>query len=193
MVEPITLVTQRLQLRPWRESDRDPFAMLNADPRVMEHFPSTLDRERSDALVDRIEAEFAEQGWGLWAVEVVDGAEFCGFIGMAAAEHALGRPAIEVGWRLAHEHWGHGYAPEGGLACLRFAFDDLGLDEIVSFTVPANVNSRRVMEKIGLHLVGDIEHQGLPPDSPHRHHVLYALTVEEWRTGPRWPGRITPR
>jgi RimJ/RimL family protein N-acetyltransferase len=181
MVESVTLVTERLLLRPWRRTDREPFAVMNADPRVMEHFPNTLDREHSDALVDRIEAGFADQGWGLWAVEVIDGPEFCGFVGLAPAEHALGRPATEVGWRLAREHWGHGYAPEGARACLRFAFDDLGLDEVVSFTVPQNTNSRRVMEKIGLCFVGETEHRGLPEDSPFRHHVLYALGADDWR------------
>jgi RimJ/RimL family protein N-acetyltransferase len=173
------LRTDRLLLRRWRAEDREPFAALNADPRVMEHFPATLTREQSDAMVDRIEARLADDGWGLWAVEVVGGAPFAGFVGLArpSFEPPWG-PCVEVGWRLAAEHWGKGYAPEAGAACLRFAWEVVGLDEVVSFTTERNAKSRRVMEKLGLRHdpARDFDHPTVPADWDGRRHVLYAIS-----------------
>lgn len=168
--------TERLLLRQWRASDREPFAALNADPRVMEHFPSVLTRAQSDAMAARIEDGLTARGWGLWAVEVVGVAPFVGFIGLATPRFdAPFTPATEVGWRLAAEHWGRGYATEGARAALRHAFEVLGLEEVVSFTVPANVRSRRVMERIGMTRdeADDFDHPGMAADSPLRRHVLY--------------------
>ena len=140
------LTTDRLLLRRWRDDDREPFAALNADPVVMEFFPSTLTRAASDALVDRIEQHFDEHGFGLWAVEVTAGAPFIGFVGLSVVPFdAHFTPAVEVGWRLAREHWGRGYATEGARAALAFAFGDIGLAEVVSFTAVANRRSRAVM------------------------------------------------
>src|SRR5215470_17360821 len=142
--------TERLVLRRWRDSDRAPFAALNADPRVMEFFPALLSRGESDAFVDRIEGHFGEHGFGLWAIEAPGLADFAGYVGLWTARfEAPFTPAVEIGWRLAAEHWGRGFAPEGARAALRFGFEDAGLAEIVSFTVPANTRSRRVMEKLG--------------------------------------------
>jgi 3-dehydroquinate dehydratase / shikimate dehydrogenase len=130
-----TIATERLLLRPWSPDDRPAFAALNADPLVMEWFPETLTRERSDAVAERIEQLMAEQGgWGLWAVEVPGVAPFIGFVGLNHADSQLGRPAMEVGWRLAATHWGNGYAPEAALAALEYGFNTLALDEIVAFT-----------------------------------------------------------
>src|SRR6266545_1333428 len=145
-----TLRTERLVLRPWRDSDRAPFAAIIADPKAMEYFPKTSTREESDAWVDKIVARMEQQGFGLWAVEVPGVADFVGFIGLNPADAVLGRPVLEVGWRLAAEHWGRGYATEGARASLAQAFDVLGKDEVVSFTTTANQRSRHVMEKLGL-------------------------------------------
>jgi RimJ/RimL family protein N-acetyltransferase len=176
---PQELVTARLRLRRWRPEDRAPFAALNADPRVMEHFPALLEREQSDAMVDRIEAHFAARGYGWWAVEVQGGAPFIGFVGLAVprVDMPFG-PAVEVGWRLAFDGWGHGYATEAARATLSFGFDVLGLDEIVSYTVPANVRSRHVMEKIGLRhdRAGDFEHPLVPEGHRLRRHILYRMS-----------------
>lgn len=175
-VDVVELPTDRLLLRAWRASDREPFAAMNADPVVMEHFVAPLTRADSDALVDRIEAHFAEQGWGLWAVEVPGEADFIGFIGLAAPRfEAPFTPCVEVGWRLAKEAWGHGYAPEGARAALRFAFDELHLDEVLSFTAVGNAKSRRVMEKIGMERdpADDFDHPMVPVGHPIRRHVLY--------------------
>ncbi len=175
------LSTDRLVLRAWRASDRTPFAALCADRRVMEHFPSVLDRPEADALVDTFAAELAERRYGPWAVEVKGSVPFVGFVGLHDADSVLGYPAVEVGWRLDAAHWGHGYAPEAARECLRYAFEDVGLDDVVSFTIPANQRSRRVMEKIGLVHVGEFDHPRLAPDSPLRRHVLYRIAATDWR------------
>lgn len=172
------LHTGRLILRQWRAEDREPFARMNQDPVVMEHFPAMLSRAETDAMVDRIEAHFAEHGFGLWAAEIRDSGTFIGYIGLAVPRfEAAFTPCVEIGWRLAREHWGRGLATEGARAAVRCAFDDLGLREIVSFTVPANVRSRRVMEKIGMthDPADDFEHPLLAEGHPMRRHVLYRL------------------
>ncbi len=170
------LQMDRLCLRRWRPSDRAPFAALNADPRVMAYFPAPLSRDDSDALVTRIEAHFAQHGFGLWAVEIPHVVPFAGFIGLAIPRFtAHFTPCVEIGWRLAATHWGQGYATEGARAVLRFGFATLGLNEIVSFTVPANRRSRRVMERIGMthNPSDDFDHPALPEGHPLRRHVLY--------------------
>ena len=178
-----TLRTERLVLRPWRESDRAPFAAMNADPRVMEHFPATNTRAESDAGFDRVVAKMLAQGFGLWAVEIPRVVEFIGFVGLNPADALLGRPVLEIGWRLAAAHWGRGYATEGGRASLAHAFDVLGQDEVVSFTTTANQRSRHVMEKLGLvrRPEEDFDHPGVPPTWSGRRHLVYAITREQWR------------
>ena len=134
--------TDRLLLRRWREDDVEPFARMNADPVVMEHFPSLLTREQSAAMVERIERHLDAEGFGLWAVEVPAVAPFIGFVGLQRVPfEAHFTPAVEVGWRLDPAHWGHGYATEAALACLDLGFGPLGLEEIVSMTTPGNARS----------------------------------------------------
>jgi RimJ/RimL family protein N-acetyltransferase len=172
------LRTERLVLRQWRDDDRDPWAAMNADPDVMRHFPSTLSREEADHWFQFNRDRLEERGWGLWAVEVEGGAPFVGFIGLNAPGFDVPGHApdcVEVGWRLAAEHWGRGYAPEGARAALGFAFDVLGLDEVVSFTAVGNAKSRRVMEKLGLELEREFDHPRLPEGHPIRRHVLYRI------------------
>ncbi|HEX4035096.1 MAG TPA: GNAT family N-acetyltransferase [Solirubrobacteraceae bacterium] len=175
--DPVTLETERLLLRPWRAADRPPFAALNADEQVMEWFPYPLDAAQSDMLADAIEQRIAANAWGMWAVEVVGVADFIGFVGLNHAAELLGYPAVEVGWRLAREHWGHGYAPEAAIASLAYGFDVLELGEIVAFTTPGNLKSRRVMEKIGMSHDGarDFDHPRIAPDSPLLRQVLYKI------------------
>jgi RimJ/RimL family protein N-acetyltransferase len=172
------LQTRRLLLRPWRESDLEPFAALNTDPAVMEHFAKPLDRSESDAFVARIRAHFAREGFGFWAVEVPGVAPLVGLVGLARpAFEAHFTPCVEVGWRLAREHWGKGYATEAARASIRFGFEQLGPDEIVSFTVPGNVRSRAVMERIGMTRSADddFDHPALPEGHRLRRHVLYRI------------------
>ena len=145
----------------------------------MRYFPAALERRQSDAFVERESIAIASRGWGLWAVEVVDEAPFIGFVGLAEPSfRAHFTPAVEVGWRLARQHWGKGYATEAADEALRFGFEELGLDEIVSFTAVANRRSRRVMERLGMthDPADDFEHPRLPEGHPLRPHVLYRLT-----------------
>ncbi|MDD9933352.1 MAG: GNAT family N-acetyltransferase [Myxococcales bacterium] len=177
-----SLQTPRLHMRPWRPSDREPFAALNADPVVMEHFPALLTRAQSDAFADRIEAHFVEHGYGLWAIESED-APFIGFVGLAVPGfEAAFTPCVEVGWRLARAHWHRGHATEAAQAAIAHGFEDVGLDEIVSFTVVRNHPSRRVMEKLGMHHAGEFDHPTLPSGHALERHVLYRLDADAWRT-----------
>jgi len=176
--------TGRLLMRRWRDDDREPFAALNADPAVMEHMTATLTRDQSDAFVDRIEACWDQRGLGLWAIEVPGVAPFIGYVGLWPTDDLAGAGAVEVGWRLAREHWGKGYATEAARAALRFGFEELRLDEIVSFTVPQNERSRRVMARLGLRHdpAGDFDHPRVDPlTNPELvRHVLYRLGRAEW-------------
>jgi ribosomal-protein-alanine N-acetyltransferase len=179
----LRLVTDRLVLRRWQPSDREPFAALNADPEVMRQFAAPLDRTASDAFVDRIEASFDELGYGLWAVEVRASASFVGFAGLARQTfEAPFNPSVEVGWRLARSAWGHGYATEGARATLDHAFGALGLDEVVSITTPGNERSRAVMRRLGMTRdpQDDFEQPHLPPGHPLRPAVLYRISRADW-------------
>jgi RimJ/RimL family protein N-acetyltransferase len=177
--------TDRLVLRRWRASDRDPFAAMNADPAVVEHLQGPMSRDRSDDFIDRIERHWDERGWGLWAVEVPGVAPLIGYVGLWPADF-LAEGMVEVGWRLARPHWGRGYATEAAREALRFGFEEVGLPEIVSFTVPANERSRRVMERIGLRRdpTGDFDHPRVDAAAyPHLvRHVVYRLDRAMWRS-----------
>lgn len=173
-----TLSGARLRLRRWRDEDREPFAAMNADPRVMAFFPAPLGRAESDALVDRIEAHFDSHGFGAWAIEVPGVAPFIGFTGLSVPRfEAPFMPCVEVGWRLAVAHWGKGYATEAAGLATTYGFETLGLAEIVSFTAEANLRSRSVMERIGMRRdsADDFDHPALPQGHALRRHVLYRL------------------
>lgn len=177
------LQSGRLLLRRWQHADRDPFARLNRDPAVMEFMPGPLSREENDQLVDRIEAHFRQYGFGLWATELRATGQFIGYIGLAVPRfEAAFTPCVEIGWRIAFEHWGKGLATEGARSVLRHAFEDLALPSLVSFTVPANARSRRVMEKLGMthNPLDDFDHPFLPPEHPLQRHVLYRLERSAW-------------
>jgi RimJ/RimL family protein N-acetyltransferase len=171
-----TLETARLLLRRWRESDRAPFAELNGDPQTLVHFPATLSRVESDALVDRIEANFADRGWGLWALEVKDTGQFIGFTGLSPLTPG-GIPAegVEIGWRLPRTAWHHGYATEAAIAARDVAFGGIGLPELWSFTAELNTPSQAVMRRIGMTESARFSHPRVPEGSPLRPHVLYHL------------------
>jgi RimJ/RimL family protein N-acetyltransferase len=172
------LRTERLLMRRWRTTDLEPFAASNADPQVMEHFPSTLTLEQSKASIERIEASFEANGYGFWAVELLGEGIFIGFLGLSPVEREMPfAPAVEIGWRLTHERWGHGYATEGARAVTRFAFKELRLAEIVAFTATGNLRSRRVMERLGMtrDAAEDFSHPSLAPEHPLAAHVLYRL------------------
>jgi RimJ/RimL family protein N-acetyltransferase len=166
--------TERLLMRRWRDSDREPYAALNADPETTRFFPSALDRAASDAMVDRLEELFDKQGYGLWALEVASTAEFIGFTGLNPMPADVpGGGGVEVGWRLARSAWHHGYATEAATAALGIAFGGLGLDEIWSMTSVLNEPSQAVMRRLGLTEYARFEHPRIPEGSPLRPHVTY--------------------
>ena len=169
--------TRRLILREWRDEDFEPFAAINADPRVMETLGGPISRAESDALAQRAVANLLESGWCLWALEL-PGTGLIGFTGLAVPGfQAHFTPCVEIGWRLAYEHWGKGYATEAAFTALAVGFGVFALPEIVSFTAETNVRSRRVMERLGMTRdpADDFDHPGLEAGDPLRRHVLYRI------------------
>jgi len=191
------IATARLRLRQWRDADREPFAALNADPVVMQFFPAAPSREASDRSIDTWQAEIEQRGWSNWAVEIVRTGEFIGFVGLSVPRRAElpFMPCVEIGWRLARAHWGHGYATEAARAVLDFGFERLELDPIVSFTSLVNRPSRAVMERIGMVDSGeDFDHPAVPVGSELRRHCLYRITRRRWEEvgGRSLPGGPDP-
>lgn len=177
------IVSKRLVLRPWNDTDRQPFADLSADPVVMEHLLPLPTRDASDAWIDRQLMHLATDGFCFWAVEAKDGGTFMGAVGLLRVGYAAHfTPAIEIGWRIARWFWGQGYAPEAARAALRFGFEDLRLQEIVANTATGNGRSRRVMAKLGMSHdpADDFDHPLVPEGNPLRRQVLYRLTCEPW-------------
>ena len=180
--------TDRLLLRRWEECDREPFSRLNGDPRVMEFMLGCLSPAESVHLVERIEGHFHEHGFGLYAAELRKERLFIGYVGLAIPGfEAHFTPCVEIGWRLCADYWGRGLATEGAKAVVRHAFEFLGLEALVSFTVPANLGSRRVMEKVGMihDPSEDFDHPSLPVGHPLRRHVLYRLRRSDWEHATR--------
>jgi RimJ/RimL family protein N-acetyltransferase len=174
----VTLSSGCVCLRRWRDEDREVFAIMNSDARVMEFFPCRLSRVESDAMVDCIQEHFSKHGFGLWAIEVPDVAPFIGFAGLAVPRFsALFTPCVEVSWRLAFEYWGHGYATAAARLALGYGFKTLALSEVVSFTAATNHRSRAVMERLGMRRdpAEDFDHPSLAENDPLRRHVLYRL------------------
>lgn len=174
--------TERLLLRQWKISDREPFAAMSANPQVMEFFPSTLDRSESDAIVDACESLIAKRGWGVWAAELLETREFIGLIGLHIPSSDLPpSPCVEILWRLDPSHWGHGYATEAASAALKVGFEKLNLQEIMSFAAADNLRSRAVMERLNMTDTGEnFEHPEIPESSQLREHCLYKISREKW-------------
>ena len=180
--------TERLVLRQWREEDLEPFVKMNADSKVREFFPGLMSREECERSIKLMSGHINRFGWGFWAVSLMASDEFIGFIGLEdvyCQAHFI--PAVEIGWRLAIDYWGKGYATEGAKAALTYGFETLNLDEIVSFTAMQNMRSRRIMEKIGMrHDPGDdFDHPKLPEGHKLQRHVLYRLKQNEWKKSQR--------
>jgi ribosomal-protein-alanine N-acetyltransferase len=179
----VKLASGRICLRRWRDEDQEAFAAMNADARVMEFFRSPLNRVESDAMVDRIEKHFSEHDFGLWAIEVPNVAPFIGFAGLDVARfNAHFTPCVEVGWRLAFEHWGYGYATEAARLALGYGFGTLALSEIVSFTSTTNQRSRAVMDRLGMRRdpADDFDYPAFPEGHPLRRHLLYRLGSDSY-------------
>jgi RimJ/RimL family protein N-acetyltransferase len=175
-----TLRTARLVLRQWRDDDVAAFAELSADPAVMRYLVPFADRAAMDAWVAAACTHWQDHGFGAWVVELPGEVRMVGVVGLSNLRFALPfAPAVEVAWRLARRYWDQGYAYEAARAAIDDGFGRLGLNEIVAFTVPANLASRRVMEKLGMTRDPaedfDFDHPRLPPGHPLRRHVLYRL------------------
>lgn len=177
----IGLRTERTILRQWQPQDLPVFADLNADLEVMKYFPKSLRREESDALAMRCKELIAKQGWGFWALELISTGEFIGFLGLHKPDDLPFSPCVEIGWRLHRHYWGNGYATEASQEVLRFAFEDLNLDQVVSFTAVTNKRSRAVMERLGFtNAEQNFAHPQLPIDHELVEHVLYTLSHRQW-------------
>jgi RimJ/RimL family protein N-acetyltransferase len=179
----LILRTERLVLREWRDEDFDVWATMNVDPRVMEHFPKPLDREASDAIGVRARDSLTQRGFGILAVEIPGVTSFAGAVGLSVPRFAAHfTPCVEVGWRLAHDYWGQGYATEAARATMADGFARLGLDEIVAMTAVGNTRSRHVMEKLGMtrEPEDDFDHPMVPDGNPAKRHVLYRIRRERW-------------
>lgn len=177
------LETDRLILRTWDDDDLRQMLAINQDPKVMEYFPSLQDLEMTKKFIEKVNAHFENHGYSFYATVRKDTNEFIGFIGLLIADfESHFTPATEIGWRLSSNHWGKGFATEGAKAVLDYAFRELKISEIVSFTVPQNKASRRVMEKIGLRRSpqNDFNHPKLAKDSTLCKHVLYRLLKDEY-------------
>jgi RimJ/RimL family protein N-acetyltransferase len=183
-MEPILeLESARLLLRQWRDEDLPEFAAMCADAQVMRYFPAIMSRLESASLIGRIRGHFAEHGFGLWALQRKDSGQFIGFTGLSVVGFdAPFTPATEIGWRLAREHWGLGYASEAAWTALRCGFDRLPLKEVVAFTTQTNLPSEKVMQAIGMHHnpADDFDHPRLDAGHPLRRHVLYRISREQW-------------
>ncbi|HEX2206373.1 MAG TPA: GNAT family N-acetyltransferase [Longimicrobium sp.] len=192
MPHPTELLTPRLRLRQWRDSDRDPFARLCADPAAMEFLRPLPDRAAADQLAGSLAAHIERHGWGFWAAELRGSGDFIGFVGIQRPRLTYPfSPCVEIGWRLSPRYWGRGYATEGARASLRFGFERLGLDEIVSFCAAGNARSRAVMERIGMTFSGHFDHPALPERDPLRAQCLYTITASGFAGMPS-PGGQAP-
>lgn len=179
----IVLETQRLILRTWLISDIEPYYLINQDAKVIEFLRGSLSREQVRDFIATANKHQQQHGYTLWAVELKKTAELIGYIGLNPIDWQVPfRPTVEIAWRLDSHYWNQGYATEGAKAALAYGFNRVKLEEIVSFTVPANKRSIRVMEKIGLirdeH--GDFAHPKLAPDHPLSPHILYRLNKTDF-------------
>lgn len=182
MTDIIEIKTDRIRLRQWRKTDWPEFAKLNADPEVMQYFPKPLSTEESNNMANKIRNLIAGRGWGMWAAEEVKQRKFMGFVGLNTPTQDLPfTPCVEIGWRLAKNFWGHGYATEAGQVVLKVAFETLKLPQVFSFTSVANKKSQAVMKRLKMVNTGNnFEHPDVPLGNPLREHVLFKINKQQW-------------
>lgn len=180
----IIIETERLILRTWEKEDAESYHQINQDPKVIEHLRGSLTRKEVNSFIIAANEHQNKHGYSLWAVELKETGELIGFIGLNYTDwDAHFTPTVEVGWRLGSKYWGKGYATEGAKAALEYGFKHSKLKEIVSFTVPANLRSIKVMKKIGLKrdMNGDFTHPKLVADHPLSKHILYRIKAEDFK------------
>lgn len=175
--------TERLWLRTWEDKDVDPFFEINQDPKVIEYLLGPLTMEQVKEFISSMNQQFEKAGFTVFAVEEKLSGKLLGYLGLNPVPwQADFTPCVEIAWRLGSQYWNHGYATEGAKAVLAYGFQKVGLNEIVSFAVPANIRSIRVMEKIGMRrdIHGDFAHPALPPGHLLSKHVLYRMSHEDF-------------
>ncbi|MCA3017601.1 MAG: GNAT family N-acetyltransferase [Rhodocyclaceae bacterium] len=181
---PVEIRTQRVLLRQWKDSDLDAWAEMNADPEVRKYFPKVLDRAEADGEASRIRGGIAQRGWGMWAIEIPGILPFAGLVGLnLPAFQAPWMPAVEIGWRLSRDAWHKGYATEGAVAAMNFAFDELHLPEVVAMSVKTNTPSHQVMQRLGMthDPSADFDHPRVPADWPLKTHILHRISPATWK------------
>jgi RimJ/RimL family protein N-acetyltransferase len=188
----IAVQTERVILRQWRAEDRPIFAAINADPKVMKYFPSALSKSQSDALVDRVSNDINVSGWGFWAAERADTAEFMGFVGINYSADGLPfAPCVDIGWRLGSQHWGQGLATEAAQGAMAYAFTHTSVEKLVSMTPLANAASERIMQKLGMiKLAKTFLHPKVAQGHLLQEHVLYELSRDQWRSNGVYNSKI---
>jgi RimJ/RimL family protein N-acetyltransferase len=168
--------SERMGFRLWREDDLEEFAKLNADKAVMEHFPKTLTLEESKQLIERLKAQYAENGFTYYATDLLKTGELIGMIGLAYQTYPSEfTPAIDIGWRLKKDVWGNGYATEGATKCLEFAFNELMIDQVIAVCTLTNYQSENVMKKLGMKKLGEFNHPKLSNRPELERHVCYEI------------------
>lgn len=170
--------SERLLLRRWQAGDLAPFAAMGRDPEVMAHLGPPIDADEAAAVIARLDAQIAAEGSGFLAVARRSDGAFLGFCGIKrgpAGTPIAGAP--EIGWRLAREHWGRGYAREAAAAALDHAWRTTDAPRVFAITVHGNLRSRGLMERLGMRRLadGDFDHPAVPPESPLSAHVTYAI------------------
>lgn len=174
----IYIETDRLILRSWKKSDRDVFAEMNNNDNVMKYFPATLSVEESNSFADRINSEFEETGFGLYAVEIKETGEFIGYVGFHRfAFDAPFSPGWEIGWRISDKFWNKGYATEAAMACIKYAREKKLCNRLYSFTAVPNIPSENVMKRIGMSFEGLFMHPALANGHWLKEHKLYSLDL----------------
>ncbi len=178
---PIQLETPRLILRQWKDTDFQEFYALNSDVDVMRYFPCVLSQRESDELANKFQTLIAENGWGFWAVELKENHQFIGFVGLQSQPTQFEfSPCVEIGWRLAQQYWHQGYATEAAKVCLKFAFEQLDLEDVVSFTAKLNVPSQKVMQRLNMQSISEFNHPKVEATHPLACHVLYRMTQQTY-------------
>ena len=175
------LTSERLGFRNWTDQDLEAFAAINSNPEVMEHFPQILSLKETAEFINRLKARYAKNGYCYFATEILETGEFIGFIGLDYKDFKSNfTPAVDIGWRLKKSVWGKGYAPEGAKRCLEFAFDDLNLEKIIAICPETNVNSEKVMKKIGMKKIGVFKHPLLHAYPDLENCLCYQINRNVW-------------
>lgn len=178
--EKYIFTSERLGFRNWRENDLEAMSAINLDPRVMEFFPSTQNKEQTEAFIKRMQKSFHEKSYCYYAVDELESG-LIGFIGFMDKDFVSDfTPAVDIGWRLATAHWNKGYAFEGAAACMEHGFKTLRLDKVISIAPKINERSEKIMKRLGMTKKGELKHPDLAAHPILETCVVYELNSKEW-------------